>query len=73
MPASRTSLASRRSRAQPSPPTGAGTASDEGWDDIFRSIEALETHDVTLRAKLAAKRREYAQIKRQRDANDFRR
>jgi hypothetical protein len=33
-------------------------ASDEGWDDIFRSIEALETHDVALRAKLAAKRRE---------------
>jgi hypothetical protein len=48
-------------------------ASDEGWEDIFRSIEAMETHDVALRAKLAAKRREYAQIKRERDANDFRR
>jgi hypothetical protein len=48
-------------------------ASDEGWEDIFRSIEAMETHDVALRAKLAAKRREYAQIKRQREAGDFRR
>jgi hypothetical protein len=48
-------------------------ASDEGWEDIFRSIEAMETHDVALRAKLAAKRREYAQIKRERDAGDFRR
>ena len=46
-------------------------ASDEGWEDIFRSIEAMETQDVALRAKLAAKRREYAQIKRERDANDF--
>jgi hypothetical protein len=48
-------------------------ASDEAWEDIFQSIEALETHDVALRAKLAAKRREYARIKRQRDASDFRR
>jgi hypothetical protein len=48
-------------------------AGDDGWEDIFRSIEALVTHDVALRAKLAAKRREYAQMKRQRDANDIRR
>ena len=48
-------------------------AGDEGWEDIFQSIEALEKNDVALRAKLAAKRREYAQIKQQRDAGDFRR
>ena len=48
-------------------------ASDEAWEDISRSIEALETHDVALRANSPTKRREYAQIKRQRDASDFRR
>jgi hypothetical protein len=70
-----TSRASRRSRAQFSPPIRRGFlwASDEAWEDIFQSIEALETHDVALRAKLAAKRREYARIKRQRDASDLRR
>ena len=46
-------------------------ASDEGWENIFSSIEDLERQDVALRAKRASKRREYAQIKRTRDSSDF--